>query len=79
MTEAKTKTITVKTDEAKPVDVEILAEAIIKVSDGFAMMQRSRVKERVILLLIQDASGVPLGTVSKVLKAAADLKKMYIK
>lgn len=48
------KTITVTTDEENPIAVELVAEAIIAISDAMKKMKDSRLKRRAIILLIAD-------------------------
>lgn len=79
MKEAKTKTITVKVNESNPVDADILAESIIKISDSFEAISNSKLTERAIVLLINDLSGVGKGDIKLVLHNAKLLKKYFTK
>lgn len=58
---------------------EPIVTAIQEVSDAFKKLQNSKVKERVILLLIRDSTNLPLADIEAVLKAAANLKTKYLK
>jgi hypothetical protein len=58
---------------------EPIVTAIQEVSDAFKKLQNSKVKDRVILLLLKDATGLPMGDIENVLKAAASLKAKYLK
>ena len=76
------QTIRIKTDEENPVDVELIAEAIIQVAESFEKINDSQLSRRAIVLLLQDMIGV--GRIGKqqielVLDNAARLKEDYIK
>ena len=76
------QTIRIKTDEENPVDVELIAEAIIQVAESFEKINDSQLSRRAIVLLLQDMIGV--GRIGKqqielVLDNAARLKEYYIK
>ena len=58
---------------------EPIVTAIQEVSDAFKKLQNSKVKERVVLLLIRDSCGLSLSEIEMVLKAAANLKSKYLK
>jgi len=53
------QTITVKTNEENPEPIELLAEAIIEISNAYKKIQNSRLKKRAILLLIRDMTTYP--------------------
>lgn len=85
----KNKTITVKTNEENPEPVEIIADAIIKISDAFDKIKNGRLQRRALLLLIKDncdqvgngyrKKPIALGDVEKVLDSIEGLRKAYIK
>lgn len=58
---------------------EPIVTAIQDVADAVKKMQNSKVKERVILLLIRDQTNLPLTDIQAVLNAAANLKAKYLK
>jgi hypothetical protein len=58
---------------------EPIVTAIQEVSDAFKKLQNSKVKERVILLLLNDSTGLPLRDIQSLLTAAAQLKSKYLK
>jgi hypothetical protein len=76
---AKTQTITVKTNEENPEPLEVLAKAIIEVSEAAQKFQNSRLKSRAILVLIKDMTSLSMRDIETVLNAAAKLKDVYIK
>lgn len=85
----KTQKVTVKTNEENPEPVEIIADAIIKISEAFESMKNSRLTQRALLLLIQDNCGMVGGRhnkkkptakqIQEVLDSVTSLKKAYIK
>ena len=59
------------------VPTEVLAEAIVKISEGFLQLKRSGLNRRAIVVLVKDASGVGIYEIQKVLNALEDLRRMY--
>lgn len=77
---AKTiKTIKVITDEVNPVDLELIAEAIIRVSDGFEAIAKSKLNERAVVLMLHELSGVTKTDIKRILYHARQLKKEFTK
>lgn len=58
---------------------EPIVTAIQDVADAVKKIQTSKVKDRVILLLIKDQTGLSLTDIQQVLSAAANLKAKYLK
>lgn len=48
--------ITVKQDENKPVLVEVMAEAIVAISEGIKKLRSGPLNDRALILLIQNAA-----------------------
>lgn len=71
--------VTIKKDEQNPEPMEIIASAIIEVSEAVKKINNSRLQPRVIKLLIKDITGLSLTDIEKVLNAAASLENMFIK
>jgi hypothetical protein len=75
--------ITIKTDETNPQPVEIIADAIIKVSEAMVQINRSQLRRRAILLLIKDqfpsTYKIGLKDIDLVLDYAEKLKDVYIR
>ncbi len=74
--------IKVRVNTENPEPVEIIAQSIIDISAAFEKIKNSKLKQRAIVLLIQDAIGA--GNITKkqieaVLDNIADLKRLYIK
>jgi hypothetical protein len=79
---SKTQTITVKTNEENPEPMELIANSIIEISDAFKKLGNSRLKKRVIVLLLFDmlkSRGVGINQIECVLDAAPMLEAYYIK
>ena len=83
----KTK-VTVKQDEENEIALEIMAEAIVKISSAVEIIKNSRLTKRTILLLIHDncayCKGYPrkkptVKEIETVLDSIESLKKVYIK
>lgn len=83
------KTISVLTDEENPVSVEIIAEAIVSISESMKKLNSSKLNRRALVLLIADncdpvkrgyqRTPVSQKMVEKVLTSLETLKKAYIK
>lgn len=77
-----TQTIKVNSKEENPEPVELIADAVIKVAEGFNKINKSRLTERAMILLLHDAIGPTYITkkqIGYVLKYAPKLKDYYIK
>lgn len=76
------KSVKIVKDSENEIPVEILEQAIIDIAQGFKKLNASRLSERAIVLLVQDAVGATFATkgqVGAILKAAASLDKTYLK
>lgn len=76
------KYIKIKKNEEAPESVELLAESIIEVSEGFKKIQNSQLKEKTIILLLHHMIGVQhinKGQIELVLKALPRLRGWYLK
>ena len=76
------QTITIDTKEENPEPVEIIADAILKVSEGFEKLNNSQLSRRAIILLLHDAIGVTYISkkqIGYVLDYAPKMKDYYIK
>ena len=75
------KRVAVVQNAEKPEPLEVIADAIIKVSDGFAELHRSRLTQRAVLVLLHDmiGPGVRKSDIKTVLEAAPQLKSYFIK
>lgn len=84
------KSVTVKQGEVE-VPTEVLADAIVAISDGVKKLRAGKLKERALLLLIQDAApspkrgryrtgqAIPIKTIKAVLEGMESLRAQYVK
>lgn len=79
MARPKKQVVTIKSDEKNPEPLEIIAKSIIEVSRGFQRMNESRLKRRVIVLLLHDMTGTPINHINTILDAAPKLEEHFTK
>lgn len=58
--------------------MEEIAEGIKQLSAGMHAVAKGRLKEKALLVLLSHASGLPQGTVQKVVTAMQQLEKTYL-
>jgi len=75
---SKKKDVVVKQDMEEEVPAQVLASAILEVSEGFKKMKRAGLTERAIVLLLHDASGVGKPMVRAVLDGLDSLERLYL-
>lgn len=68
----------IQKENETPVPVEIIAQSIKRIADGFQRMKKSGLSERAIVVLLHDASGVGKPAIKDVLYALGSLEKMYL-
>ena len=74
------QTVTIKTNKENPEPAEIIAQAIIDVATAFEKMNKSRLTQRAIIVLVKDRiKHVSLPDIEAVLDAVPKLKDYYIK
>lgn len=78
-TKTSKQTITVKTNEENPEPLELIAKSIIDLSDAFKKIETGPLKQKTIVLLLQDVTGLPRTAISKILEAAPRLKDYYVR
>ena len=74
--------IKIKKDEVNPETKEVLAEAIIKIANGFEQLLNTPLKEDAIVQLIlgmEGMAGTPKGQIRLILRNLKRLKGWYIK
>lgn len=71
------KTVRVQKSEDKPETTVILAEAVIKISDGMTSLLRSGLNKRAIVILLQAETKINRSDITKVLDALPRLKGWY--
>lgn len=75
----KTREVLVKQDTDKPVPDEVLAESIKAISDGMKKIRAGRLNDRALVVLLKDASGVPIYEIKKVLDGMESLEANYLR
>lgn len=76
------KNIKIKKNEEKPESVELLAQSILQVAEGFNKVTNSSLTQRALVVLLHDAVGtsnITKGQIKLVLEALPRLKAWYIK
>lgn len=74
--------IKIKKNEDNPESVEVLAESIIKIADGFEKLLKGGLTERAYLVLLQDMIGqsnISKTQIKLVLKNLPRLKAWYVR
>ena len=85
MEESKVTTgdsITIKSDPANPIDVEIMAQSIIDISDGFKKVLDSKLNRGALVVLLRHGIGwskISSKQINAVLNALPALESWYIK
>jgi hypothetical protein len=69
----------VQKENAKPLEKEILADAIAKVSEAMRKLSASGLNRKAIVTLVKDATGITKTDIEMILDAMIDLKAMYCK
>lgn len=64
-------------NEVKPEPTEILAEAVIRISENFVKLQESGINKTGIIALIHDYTKIPKRDILLVLESLAKLKGWY--
>lgn len=67
------------TKSEPPESTEILAAAIVRISEGVQKLRDSGINEKGIVALLHDATGLPKGTIQNVLDAQRRLASWYCK
>jgi hypothetical protein len=62
----------------EPVATEIIAQAIVKISDATTKLLSSGLTRRAVLILLSAASGVPQTTCKRVLEGLEDMGRQYL-
>lgn len=70
--------IVVTQDPMEPVPVEIIADSIKRVAEGFEKMDKSGLTRHALILLISASCGVNRTTVGSVLRGIGSLKSDYL-
>lgn len=79
MKKSTKQTVTIKRNEENPEPLEIIAKSIIDVSKAFEAIEKSRVSQRVIVLLIHDKTKIAQRDIVAILDIVPRLKDIYLK
>jgi hypothetical protein len=69
--------MTIAQDPEKPVEREVLATAITKISEGMQALLKSGLNRDAIIVLLHDRTRLPKSTLNTVLNGLAQLKRDY--
>jgi|GEM_PF-3150370 len=69
----------IQKDGEKPIEKEILADAIVNVSAAMRKLSASGLNRNAIVTLVKDATGITKKDIEQILQALVDLKRMYCK
>lgn len=78
-TKTKNQTITVKVSENEPEELQLIAKSIIELSEAFKKIEKSTLKRKTIVLLLQDLTKLPQRDINLVLDVAPKLAQFYLK
>jgi len=76
---AKAAKATVKINEENPEPEELIASSIIQLAEGVEKLNKSRLNQRAILVLLKDMTGISMNQIDRILKAVGQLKTHYLK
>lgn len=74
-----TKKVVVKQDAEKPVEVEVLAQAIVDIANAGKRLAASRLNRKAVIVLLAHDTGLGQGTVRTVLEGIESLQSTYLK
>lgn len=74
-----TKKVVVKQDAEKPVEVEVLAQAIVDIANAGKRLASSRLNRKAVIVLLAHDTGLGQGTVRTVLEGIESLQSTYLK
>ena len=64
-------------NEENPVEKEVLAEAIVRISEGVNALSKSGINKKGIIALVHDRTKQKKGDIGIVIDALAELKSLY--
>lgn len=67
----------VKQNPDKPIEKEVLAESIVKISSAFKALQKSGLNEKAIIVLVHDQTKLPKRDIQLVIDSLAELQQAY--
>ena len=79
------KTAVIEQKQEQPIEIKIIAESIVAISEGVTRLRKGMLTDRAIILLIHDACGTDRAgkkpgkpEIRNVLDAMESLKEMYV-
>lgn len=69
--------VTITQDPDKPVEREVLAASIVKISDAFQALKKSGLNRDAIVVLLHDRTKIARKTINDILNALEQLKRLY--
>lgn len=63
----------------KPVATEVIAQAIVEISQGVKVLRAGKLNDKALLILLHKSSGVAQYEIKKVLASLQTLEKDYLK
>lgn len=69
----------VEVDDEENPPFTIMESSIIKIANAFEEIEKSQLQQRVIILLLEDMTGLSQKTIKTILDAAPLLKSKYLK
>jgi hypothetical protein len=73
------KKVIVKQDAEKPVEVEVLAQAIVEIGKAAKRLAASSLNRKAVVVLLSHQTGLGQGVVKAVLDGIADLESTYLR
>jgi hypothetical protein len=79
MAKQRAATVNVVQDPESPIPFDVMADAIVKLSQLGEAMRSTRLERKVVLLLLHDMTGINIGVIGVILDAIPQLEKLYLK
>lgn len=73
------KKVMVKQEPEKPVEVEVLAQAIVDIGKAAKRLAQSRLNRKAVIVLIAHDTGLGQGTIRTVLEGMESLESTYLR
>lgn len=73
------KKLVIKQDEENPIPQEVMAAAIIDISNAMKKISQSRLSKEAIIVLIKDKTNFTKGTIKAVIDNLEDIERLWLK
>lgn len=73
------KRVVVKQDGEKPVEVEVLAAAIVEIGKAAKRLAQSSLNRKAVIVLLAHQTGIGQGVIKTVLDGISDLEATYLR